>query len=133
MSYRFCLVFSLILLLGCTNRVVLMIEGEVSYEGEPIAEGNIAFVSTDPHVADAGASIVNGKYQLEVPPGEKKIVITATREEGEIDPQMGARRRVSYLPEEYSTDTSSILKETVTKEGKRKFDFHLQKPPPRDE
>ena len=122
----------LLLSIGCNGPVILTVEGEVSYEGEPIADGYIAFVSTDPHVVDAGATIANGKYKMEVQQGPKKVVLTATREEGEIDPAMGARRRFSYLPAEYSSEDSTILTVTIAKDGKRQFDFHLTKPPPQE-
>ena len=133
MIARICFAMLLMLTLGCGGGpFVITVEGEVSYEGEPIANGNIAFVSTDPHIVDAAATIVDGKYKMEVQPGEKKVVLTATREAGEIDPAMGARRRVSYLPVEYSSESFAILKVTITKEGQRKFDFHLTKPIPQE-
>ncbi len=122
------LVFAMLLLVGCERGPVLVkIQGTASFERELIADGNIRFVSTDPHVVDAAAPIVNGKYEAEVQPGDLRVVITATREEGEVDPVMGAKNRVPYIPQEYSSELTTILQIQVKPEGERTFDFHLEK------
>lgn len=97
------------------------------FEGAPVANGTITFVSEEPSVVDDFAPIdAQGNYQAQVKAGKKKIVIHATREEGEVDPVMGSRPLVAYLPPEYSTAALTKLTLDVSADGTH--DFHLVKP-----
>ncbi len=116
-------------LVGCgpATPQVYHLSGNVMFEGAPVANGTITFVSEEPSVVDDFAPIdAQGNYQAQVKAGKKKIVIHATREEGEVDPVMGSRPLVAYLPPEYSTAALTKLTLDVSADGTH--DFHLVKP-----
>jgi len=117
-----------LILAGCGSGSpkVFHLTGDVSYDGDPVQQGTIMFVSQDPAIVDDSAPIKDGKYDAQVKGGKKKVVIHAVREEGEIDPAMGAKKQVSYIPPEYSVESMTKLQLEVTANGKH--DFHLPKP-----
>lgn len=99
------------------------VSGTVTWNGNPVAEGDILFVSPDePEVVDAG-KIVNGQFVLSVRAGQKRIQIHATRE-GAFDPAMQTRIREPYIPARYNAQT--ILQEEVTAEAENRFKFDLR-------
>ena len=110
------LLCGLIPLLGCfgpKGPTMYPVAGEVTMEGEPIAEGKIIFEPFEPDgTLPAFGNITQGKYSFEVEPGDKRVRITAEREVGEVDPAMGARRRENYIPKQYNA--KSQLTATVT-------------------
>ena len=122
------LVGVVVCLAGCTDSgpPEYLLNGAVTYDGSPVQEGGISFVSQDPSIVDEFLPIRDGRYEGKVKAGKKKVVITATREEGEVDPAMGARKRVSYLPPRYSSESLTKLSVDVTSD--ETHDFHLVKP-----
>ena len=128
-----CLLFSvsILLLSGCGSGgpQTCTVTGTVTFNGNPLPEANILFEpESGKGVPDSG-KIIDGKYKLEVKPGKKQVKITATREVGEPDPVMGARRRVSFIPAEYNSSTK--LSAEVTPGGKNDFPFTLVGPEPK--
>ncbi|HEX4413715.1 MAG TPA: hypothetical protein VH107_08805 [Lacipirellulaceae bacterium] len=55
------------------------VTGTVSLDGQPIKSGNIRFDPADGRTATADATITDGKFSATVPPGEKRVSITAPR------------------------------------------------------
>lgn len=83
MYLRFSLlfVFACLVLAGCTasgpatNRV----KGKVSFQDEPIKEGQIFFDSADKTIPSATAAIKDGEYTAAVVNGKYKVRINATK------------------------------------------------------
>jgi hypothetical protein len=98
------------------------VTGEVTWQGQPVAEGSVVFTPVDKGVTDAG-KIVAGKFEARVTAGKKKVEITATRKTGPVDPSMGMARRESYIPAKYNRQTT--LEKEVTSAGENHFKFDL--------
>ena len=93
------------------------VTGTVTFEGEPVKEGQIVFESG----TVTGAEIKEGKFTAQLPPGKYKVRITATREEG-VAPD-GLPNYVSYVPKKYNEQTT--LEEDVS--GKKEVKYELTK------
>ena len=55
------------------------VTGMVKVDGVPLKEGTIRFVPADGLSQTADANIVNGQFKAEVPPGEKRVEISAPK------------------------------------------------------
>jgi hypothetical protein len=65
---------------GCTSKPAKgSVEGVVTLDGKPLEEGLIRFVPTDGATPSADATIFHGKFSATVPPGEKKVTISASK------------------------------------------------------
>jgi hypothetical protein len=65
---------------GCgTAPASATVTGDVTLDGKPLKEGLIRFVPVDGQTPTADARIVDGKFTATVPPGEKRIEISASR------------------------------------------------------
>src|SRR4051812_45665982 len=72
-----------LLLAGCakkSNRGT--VTGKVTLDGQPLASGVIRFVPSDGQTATADSMITDGKFSASVPPGDKKISISAPKVTG---------------------------------------------------
>ena len=95
---------------GCGGSGLSTVEGKVTFEGEPVAEGSIVFEPADGIGSAAGGLITGGQYRLEgeagVPPGGKIVRITASRKTGNmVEPMPGARKVdevLPYIPAKYN-------------------------------
>jgi hypothetical protein len=70
---------ALIVAWGCSRTAKSSVSGAVTVDGQPLANGQITFVPVGGASPTAGASIVDGKYKAEVPPGETNIRINAAK------------------------------------------------------
>ncbi len=129
--------FSLIVLVilfcsaaGCgpTGPKLYPVNGTVTWNGEPLPEGDIIFAPATPGDVEDAGKVVAGKFAFEARPGAKKVKITANRSEGPVDPQMGLAPRVQYIPPKYSSAEKTTLTAEVTENGKNEFDFPLTGP-----
>lgn len=81
------------------------LEGNVTVDGKPIAEGNLQFVPRDVGQAPVtGAAIVDGRYLAErVPLGKLRVVINATKETGKMVTEYSTPRPqvINLIPEKY--------------------------------
>lgn len=69
---------------GCTSESGLgTVAGSVTLDGQPLKSGIIRFVPTNGQSATADATVADGKFAAQVPPGEKRIEITAPNVVGE--------------------------------------------------
>lgn len=67
-----------ILIAGCGGGSGSVVTGTVTYEGEPVAKGQITFTPADGKGPIAGGEIVAGKYRVtDLAPGQKLVQITA--------------------------------------------------------
>ena len=128
-----CLLFCLAILLLCgcgsSGPETCTVTGTVTWNGNPLPEGNILFVPEDGKGVPDPGKIADGEFRLEVKPGKKKVEITATREIGEVDPVMGKAPRRSYIPARYNSSTE--LTAEVTPGTDNVFPFSLQGPEPK--
>lgn len=104
------------------------VAGEVTWEGEPLPDGDILFEPVGGGIPDHG-KIVAGKFDLQARPGAKKVKITATRAAGKVDPSMGMAPQIDYIPHRYNAQTK--LEADVQPNDENHFDFPLtsQEPP----
>lgn len=119
------LLLACLLLVGCgpTGPKTYPVSGTVMFNGEPLAKGQISFMPKDGKTAPTGGAITAGKYTVQALEGMKSVEITATREEGPVDPVMGKARQKQYIPEKFNVSTT--LEANVTPAGPNTFDFKL--------
>ena|ERR1022692_332838 len=100
------------------------VSGTVKFDGEPVSEGQIAFVSEDG--ASGGTTITNGQYKVAVPSGKVKIQINATKLQKLPPGKKGMYGKTEevrdYIPAKYNADT--VLKEEIT--GPKELNFDLK-------
>ena len=102
------------------------VSGSVTFAGQPVADGEIAFRSADGATASWAGPIVAGRYALESTIGPKRVEVIAVR------PKPGAKPKASgegvinemYIPDRYNLE--SELKADVTASGPNEFDFKLE-------
>jgi hypothetical protein len=123
--------------LGCgSNRTI--IEGAVTFDGQPVEQGSITFEPTSGAGPSAGGTIQNGRYKIDaegVTPGEMIVRISAVRSTGkkiEAGPPEPPGTLVDevrpYIPAAYNEQ--STLSAQVTA-GKVTQDFALTSQPRR--
>ena len=88
------------------------VSGVVNFDGKPLQEGHIVLMPADGKGAPDAGPITDGKFSFEALPGTKKVEITASREEGEIDPVMGQVKRKQYIAPRFNVETT--LEATIT-------------------
>ena len=115
---------------GCNNGPEFhTFTGSVTYQGKPVAEGEIIFADVNGLQATAHGTIKNGKYTLETLEGEKKVRITARQKTGEmITGAMGAEypEEIDLIPAQYNSATTLSVK--VDPSGELSKDFDLKEP-----
>lgn len=102
-----------------------MVEGIVTLDGTPLAEGRILFESPDDAVLGAppgSGPIKQGRYQVSVSMGTKTVRIFAPQAVSEAD-DMGVAPTRETLPASYNK--YSTLEATISADGPRTFDFDL--------
>ena len=66
-------------LTGCGSSPSV-VSGTVTYDGQPVGDGNIVFQPADGKGASCGAPIKGGKYRVETTPGKKLVLVIAAKE-----------------------------------------------------
>jgi hypothetical protein len=99
------------------------VSGTVTFNGNPLPEGHIVMTPADGKSAPDAATITDGKYFFVGTAGPKKVEISATREDGPIDPVMGQAPRKQYLAPRFNAETT--LEANVTASGPNTFDFQV--------
>jgi hypothetical protein len=119
------------------------ISGAVTYNGEPVEKGSIAFQPADGTGSGFGAQIVNGKYSVEnAHPGKhialirgvhKRVAPQSTEEairQYEAAKAAGKATLDHYgQPADYIPDDAEGNSQTVDVEGGATLDFALTGPP----
>jgi hypothetical protein len=126
------LVLLLGLLTGCSRpRPVAEVEGEVTFDGQPVTSGIISFVPAGATGQPGGGAVSKGKYrvypEVGLAPGKYRVEIRWAKPTGE-------KKEVGYgqspdvyaeaLPEKYHAE--SVLTAEL-EEGKNTVHFHLEK------
>lgn len=108
------IVVLLAVVVGCNKSVA--ITGKVTFDGAPIAEGNIIFLSVDGHEQDAAGNIIDGRYTISMPPGKKRVEIFAMRiVKGKFDESNPGEKvplREAYIPAKYNTQSKLTFEVT---------------------
>ncbi len=132
---RCCSLYSVVLaaglaaiLPGCHDGPTLYtVRGEVSHQGQTVAQGEIIFADSEGEGPTARGVIDQGQYTIQTTEGRKVVRITATRATGKmIEGAMGATypEVVDLIPKQYNSETT--LQATVDTDGPLVIDFHLQ-------
>src|SRR5262249_43863476 len=115
---------------GCGARQA-EVEGTVSYDGQPIKAGAIAFIPADGQGPRAGGTILDGKYHLPADvgpkPGHYRVEIRWAKPTGQkYKSETGAEleRTEEGLPPKYNDKTELTADLTP---GKNTVDFNLKK------
>lgn len=101
------------------------LSGTVTFDGKPIPEGSIMFRPSDNRSATATTQIVDGKYSLKLPAGQKSVMVEASQFVGPVDKTMGQRPRDQYIPFKYNVETTLTME--VKPENNLVQDFALKK------
>ena len=105
------------------------VQGTVTLDGRPVADGAITFVKTDGELVREGAVIRDSKFQARVPPGKYKIEVNAqkvvgkTKERGKDGVLEEVDMTEELFPERYNTKTE--LTEEI-KSGRNTMNLDLQ-------
>jgi len=111
-------------LTGCGRPTTYSVSGTVTYKGEPIPDGYVAFVPEGPGRGGGGV-ITSGSYQVRAQAGKNRVEITASKmmplPRGRVG-MNGAKEEVQqYLPARYNSKTE--LKADIT--SSTTLDFNL--------
>ena len=103
------------------------VSGNVTFDGEPVAEGRIQFRAVDGDQRAFGGEISNGKYTVETLPGKMTVEITASRivpgKFDESNPDEKVPMGEMYIPARYNSQTE--LTAEVPAGGVKQLDFAL--------
>ena len=135
----------LILLLGCSLALAACgggvegpptytVSGNVTLDGNPVAEGDIIFRAADGKGRSDAGMITGGTFAFEATAGKKLVAITAVREvPGKFDesnPGEKVPMREQYIPAQYNEKTT--LEAEVGESGDNsglKFELTSEKAP----
>ena len=111
-------------LAGCGPRGprVYDVSGTATFDGKPIENGDIIFLAADGQVSPDAGKIVDGKFQVRVKEGSKKVEIRATKEIGRTS--MGALYD-DYIPSKYNGQTT-LTAQIPTTDGSNHLEFDLK-------
>lgn len=100
-----------------------LVSGSVTFDQKPLARGQIVFVdSKGDSPRQYGGEIINGKYQLDVTPGPKRVEISARESNGGPTSDPGSNLR-ELIPEQYNT--KSTLTAEIVKNNPKGGDYQL--------
>jgi hypothetical protein len=103
------------------------VRGEVTFDGEPVENGSIAFQPVDGVGPSAGGEIKRGLYCVRVPPGKKRVEIHGSKRVGKRPPtpENPVEEDIfrEFIPPAYNL--KSTLNEEV-KEPETVLDFKLK-------
>jgi hypothetical protein len=127
----------LAVLTGCKKTTTA--SGQVTCDGQPLKSGSILFEPTDGHGAGCGGKITDGKYQVEVTPGAKTVLVTGlTMKAYDMKNPQQAGLAKAAAERGNASGTYECADPTVAnaegnrvslevKEGKQTFDFTLKR------
>jgi len=110
-------------LVGCSHPDTVEVSGIVTWNGTRISNGDIVFVSTNPHISPAAGKISEGAFAFRCKPGEKRVEVRSYRLTGKKTSQ-GNPAGEMFIPDRYNLN--SELAANVTFDGKNEFEFALK-------
>jgi hypothetical protein len=121
---------SALILAGCGPAAApetLSVTGTVTFDGTPVADGEIVFRDSAGQTRSCGGLITGGKFTFDSSPGSKKVEITARREvPGKMDtsnPGEEVPLMEQYIPDTYNEKTTLTADVSA---DKTTFDFELK-------
>jgi hypothetical protein len=109
---------------GCDSGPSLYeITGKVSFDGVPVAKGDITLRPEKPSTAPQGAMIKDGSFQMKASEGKYKVEIISTRVVPGKKGPMGEDAIEEFIPQKYNTKTT--LGAEVKTTGKNELLFEL--------
>jgi len=94
---------------GCGGGGLVKVAGNVSFQGQPVDNGEIIFTTSDDKQSVA-APIVNGRYEVQLSRGTHKVRISAYREvPGKVDrsnPGQETPVVEMYIPPQYNSKST---------------------------
>jgi hypothetical protein len=112
---------------GCSNEPrQFEISGGVTYQGQPIADGQIVFEDEAPGQGKWPGTIKDGRYKLKATAGPKLVRLSASKETGRIiEGGMGAKipELIPILPPQFNTQSQE--KRTIEAKQPQTIDFNL--------
>ncbi len=111
------------LLAGCGSAEFETVTGTVTFDGQPVANGDILFQPADPKYGPDAGKISDGKFTFPARPGSRKVLIRAERLVPGKKGPMGEDAHEGYIPAKYNDDT--ILTADVKPRSKNDFSFAL--------
>lgn len=101
--------------------------GMVTVDSAPLADGAIRFEPVDGQGPTAGATIVDGRYQVDVAPGKKRVAIEGFRPGGTTGPNSypgmsGLETKEQFVPEKYNGASTTEIDVTADNNA---LDFSL--------
>lgn len=129
---RFPMLVGLSLLIGCGQAGGLT--GSVSYNGQPVERGSIAFTPVDGKGPVFGGKIENGKFDIPTAhPGKKKAVVRGIREgvvpQSREEADAAAKAGTFKLPDYIAEDAAGNSQEVDVTGGGQTLDFAITGPP----
>ena len=119
-----CVLALVLWIIGCQSRTnTVRWEGEVTYQGAPVESGSIRFEPVGGAGKTAGATIVRGKYSVELVPGKYTVEVIATREVGSVPAYEGSTEDTIPV-----TEVVGKHRETVEVTSSTVRNFALDKP-----
>jgi hypothetical protein len=91
------------------------VSGTITFDGQPVTNGQIILVPTEPGVTPDAGPIKDGKYSLLAREGEKRVQIEATREVPgktvKLAPPLTGTRPVTemYIPKVYNAKSKLTI------------------------
>lgn len=117
-----------VLLAGCANAPRQYdVSGAVTFQGRPVADGQIVFEDEAPAQGKWPAPIQNGRYQLKATAGSKLVRISASEATGKmLEGGMGAQipERRELIPPQFNTQSQE--KRTIEPKQPQTIDFELK-------
>jgi hypothetical protein len=101
------------------------VTGTVTFDDQPVADGYITFLPEEKEFGPDAGKIVDGKYRAKVKPGNKRVVIQASRPVPGKKGPMGEQEIEAYIPARYSDREKTELRAEVG-EGKTEHSFTLK-------
>jgi len=114
-----------VLLIGCSHQPPLYeVTGSVTFDGQPIPEGDLLFITPAGTRGPDPAKLAGGKYELKTTAGKKRVEISASKiRPGGARGAGGEPVAEEYVPARYNIQ--SELTADVQAKGKNTFDFEL--------
>jgi len=116
---------------GCNKLDTLGLDGEVTFDGQPVSTGTISFEPQDPNTGTfVATTIEDGKYALSaekgVKPGAYRVRISAP-DLSSAPPQAAHAEGSVVIPEliPAAWNTNSEVKIEARADGERRFDFRI--------
>lgn len=103
----------LVLVAGCSKgKPVGDVQGKVTVNGQPLAEGAVRFIPVNGDTAATGGLIRNGEFQVEVPVAKQRVEISSNIVDKEKTPPNATADQIvmkSLVPARYNSQSNVTL------------------------